>query len=394
MRNVADYCNTGDETLNGKCPDLSDNPGTGDESPIKASESKIQDHFSIFAATMPGEIVPYQTWRNAVAEELSLRQMDDLADEWLNCSQHFATFPLTEKNDKLPSRAKSVYVCADDPNHHAVCTCFTCHNRLCPECARRDSARLLSRYGPLVEDLAKQNSISRKFVKITLTTNIDVRDPDARQKTDEIMNKIPSMFSKWWGKKWRKHSGFLLSLEIGPAGKKIHFHILAYGKWIENRNGYENRLQDAWAEITGITNPIVWISNVNKHKVMKDLIENIKYITKFWKRDDDGNVIYLEPSLIPDLMLFFKGMRRIRSYGVFYSFKPVKTAHKCPTCKSDLVRWTPIEWEIFVHTGWFPDEQRSMLNLKHGDKSDDEKDCKKRKRPPPNLIQVNFWGNQ
>jgi hypothetical protein len=311
----------------------------------------------------------YEEWRADVYGALLDAGMADEADKWWACARGNAVwFPSTDT--PVGDDTKAVYVCPDHPGHHAKAQRITCQLRVCPECAKRESARLLARYMPVVKELAHRHHPKYRFRKIVLTTPLDVRDKDARQKLLHYFKCVPMMFDRLLPKGWRKEQGFLPAYEFGTHGLKLHFHIIFYGQWLDNRkaNGYP--LASAWEAVTGGECEVVRIYGIKPDDVEDEIVENLKYCTKFWKLDADGKPERLDPELVPVLLTVLKGTRRIRSYGLFYKIgKPVKEPMRCPACDAILVRWSATEWNIFAETGWLPDQAREHLGSDIANKS-------------------------
>lgn len=305
----------------------------------------------------PKEVIPsfnpltqggYEEWRADVYGALIDADMTKEADAWWACARDNAVwFPSSDT--PVSEDTKAVYVCPDHPGHHAKAQRITCQLRGCPECAKRESARVLARYMPLVHHLAHQHHARFRFRKIVLTTPVDLRSPNARDKALQYARCVPQVLDRLLDKGWRETQGFLVSWEFGAHGLKLHFHILFYGQWIDNRkaNGYP--LASAWTEATGAECEVTRIYGINPEDVESEVIENLKYVTKFWKLDKDGRPERFDPALMPVLLTVLKGTRRIRSYGVFYKVgKPIKEPARCPACDAILVRWSVLEWNIFA----------------------------------------------
>lgn len=306
----------------------------------------------------------YQQWRNQVYESLYDAGMEKVADDWLDCATQFATFELTPNDAKLPDNVKGVYVCSDRPEHYAKAVAFTCHCRACPDCARRETARLLARYMPIVEELSKKQVRRYAFRHIVLTTPIELEHPNIVYHLNRLMAAVPKLFDKLLPSNWREKQGCIVTAEFGEQGHKLHFHVFLYGQYIS-----QDDLSRAWQDVTGSLASVVFIRLVGFGEAVDKLAEQVKYVTKFWSRDKEtGLVEYFPPALVPVLLKALKGVRRVRSYGIFYGIKDVERISLCPHCNSQLNRWSPGEWRIYCETGWTPDEQE--LNLKPGNKSD------------------------
>lgn len=311
----------------------------------------------------------YEEWRADVYGALLDAGMTKEADAWWSCARGNAVwFPSTDTS--VGEDTKAVYVCPEHPGHYAKAQRITCQSRGCPECAKRDSARLLARYMPLIKQLSHQHHDRFRFRKMVLTTPIDLQSDNAHEKFLTCFRALPEIFDILLDAGWRNDQGALVAAEFGTVGKKLHFHLLFYGQWIDNRkkNGYP--LASAWKTVTGAECEVVRIYGVKPENVEAEAIETLKYVTKFWHLDEDGVPERFEPELMPVLLTVLKGTRRIRSYGIFYKVgKPIKDPARCPACEAILERWSVLEWNIFAETGWLPEKQRLCLGSDIANKS-------------------------
>ena len=316
----------------------------------------------------------YNQWRNSVFEALYEAGMESVADDWLKCATSFATFEVSTNDKKLADSVRSVYVCSHDPSHYAKAVCFTCHCRVCPDCARRETARLLARYMPTVETLAKKDSRRFAFRHIVLTTPLELEDSNISYHLNRLMAAVPKLFDNLLPADWRKKQGYIVTAEFGSTGHKLHFHVFFYGQYIP-----QNALSHEWERVTGSLASVVFIRRIAFSDATESLSEQVKYVTKFWSRDEQGEVAYFEPRLVPVLLNALAGIRRVRSYGLFYGIKEQESESLCPHCNAPVNRWTAGDWRIYAETGWLPDE--ALLNLKHGNNSSSEPSSKD-KSPP------------
>lgn len=311
----------------------------------------------------------YHEWRLFVAEALDAAGYQDEAAKYLNCScEEPVRFISASATISESGNAKAVYVCQSNAAHKPVAIFRTCQSRICPDCAKRESARLLARFSPKFQECIHAHHPTYKFRKIVLTTPYALDAPNAAQKYQELKAAIPKVFDRLLGKDWRKDQGFVRAAEFGPEGHKLHFHILFYGAWIDNRKHNDYPLSAAWKAVTGDECEIVHISAVNPEDIEHEVIETLKYSVKFWKKDADGTVNRLDPALMPVLFEVLKGTRRVEGYGIFYRLPPApERERECPVCGAACERWSVTEWNIFVMTGWTPDGQK--LNLRLADNS-------------------------
>jgi hypothetical protein len=314
-----------------------------------------------------GEQGDYHEWRLLVSDELRDAGHETDADAFWNCAADNASFsaphsyPVPEKRNIV-----RVYVCEE---HGVKVVRETCHLRICPDCARRAANRLLARFDPVFDSLVNAHHPRYRFRKIVLTTSLSLHDPDVAAQYLRLRNSIPKMFDELLPKNWRKSQGFIVADEFGETGEKLHFHILFYGQWIDNKERHGFPLGSAWRKVTGGDCVVTYISGILAEDLHTELMETLKYVCKFWKRDPEtGEVARLSPSSMVALHKLLKHQRRVRTYGLFFRV-PVSLNRKpeCPDCGEEMMRMTAIEYNIWLSTGWLPPEQ--SLYLRTGNKS-------------------------
>lgn len=287
----------------------------------------------------------YESWRNAVYEQLVIAGMDSDAERWLSC-ETYHKIPFS--GEDAPVGTKNIACCSREPlNHPRIAFKSTCGLRYCPTCAEQHSARLLARYAPVLTELALKSG-SRRLRKIMLSTPYSLEDDSTGDHYKKLMSAIPVMFDDLLGTEWRDHSGLLVGAEIGENGYKLHFHLLAYCKFIDQK-----QLATAWNKATDGHAEVVWIAEVSRDKssVEKAIAEQLKYCTKFWKLKHDGSRSMIDPHLIPKLAKLLAGTRRIRSYGLFYKIpEPEPETHYCEVCGSPMVMIWQSDWILFRET--------------------------------------------
>jgi len=296
----------------------------------------------------------YVRYRELVYVELLRAGMDKDAEAYLHCSDPVNCFQPDLSGD-LPLGTMGVNACSADHKHPAKTVCPTCHKRYCCDCAHQQSARLLARYTPFLKGLVRDSGDVYKLRHIVLTSPIRLIDPSCREEMHDLFNKIRDEF---WdiliGKNWRDDCGVLIASDFGEDGHKLHFHMLVYSPWIDKES-----ITDAWQQITSGLCEVNWIRLVTEdkdggHTVDSAVAEILKYATKLWKKDKDGKVIYLDPTLVPVLAIVLKGTRRIRSYGLFNGFTVAEEPHVCEVCAAPRIYLHPEEWYVYCETGFLP----------------------------------------
>lgn len=299
----------------------------------------------------------YLLWRVRVEDAYRAAGMHAEADRWADCSDPANFFNLS-KNESLPKSSVGAIVCSNDPEHYAKSVCPSCDFRTCPDCAHRHSARLLNRYMPALQELFDKPKKGWRFRKIELTTGISLLSDNLKNDINDLYESIRVLFEQCLDKTQVKDCGFIIAHEFGETGLKLHFHILYYGPYIDQKD-----LSDVWRSLTGWS--IVWIKQIGKYGHYETLqaavAETLKYCTKLWKRDRKGNVHYIKPRHVPVLHRAIASTRRVRSWGMFYNLQEPKAPAQCPTCEARLLKLSPTEHDIYLQTGWLPDDLLHVL---------------------------------
>jgi len=324
-----------------------------------------------------------KAWRNDVYEELNASGQYKVAERWLSCSDAFKTKISPQLGAKLPSSAEKAYVCSADHTHDTIIYSQSCDLRICPDCARMHSARLVARYLPKCEELLHSHHRNYMFRKIVFTTPFPLwRGSPFPLDGEWIRSRLLEGFD-WVSKAmnevmsekcpdWKASQGYLASYEFGEEGKKLHFHVVHYGNYLD-----QGKLVTAWKKASGGEAFVVDVRTfVHKGKNLEEsLKETLKYATKFYSKDKvTGQVEYIPAFLMPVLAQALEGTRRIRSAGVFYNLpEPKRDTHTCETCNSPMVAIPLDYFVIYCNTGLLPHEfydgDAAGLHLKPADKS-------------------------
>ena len=339
-------------------------------------------------------------WRAAVESEFRSAGLGDIADKWHECSDTQRQY-WSKKLPPIgiiPQNTKALYVCSNEPSHQIECRFASCDNRLCPECARRHSARLLARYVPVMTKALHNGKQRFSIRQVVLTTDIHVSDPDLQAKIKLYASKVKPLFDRVIvnskGNRisdWGKSQGMLFGFEFGEDGQHLHFHCLHYGQFLP-----QDKISEAWKALTGYS--VVYVNakarkNDPVEAIEGAVAETVKYTTKFWKVDvETGEKQYIEPKHVVHIHQALKGQRRFRSYGIFYNVpEPEKEPCTCKVCDSVMVRWKLIDYEIFLNTGFTPHEWDEFcepdLNLKLANKSPPDKPEQEANSPPQIPVQ-------
>lgn len=291
---------------------------------------------------LQAQVTANKTSRSDVFWALNARGHIAAAMDYVNCGH--------------PDLIRKWRVCSNSPHHHARPVGFSCHLRICSDCARRNAARLLSRYLPVARaaDEAKHPKFMLKH--ITLTTGWSLHDHDIDSRIREIWKALNKLLLAVWGDGWQKSGrGWLGGFEFGVEGQKLHLHLLAYCEYIPHAE-----LSAEWEKLTGFGN--VWIEAI--HGVKEAVKEVLKYATKL------SELSPADTALVHDVL---RGVRRVRGGGIFYNVpEPEKITNPvCKKCKSPIVDM-PCEafHKILAEESKRLPRASVLLYLIHGNKSE------------------------
>lgn len=307
------------------------------------------------------------TWRAEVVAALLAAGYTKESELFANCSDPGKIFTV-DYSANLPPGSIGVFVCENDPHHHAKAIAPTCKLRICPDCAHAHTARLMNRYVPELLDLEMSSETDHTCKHVVLTTPISLDDSDLREKIIALMKAVPRCFDLVAGKHWRKDSGLLVALEFGEEGRRLHFHCIWFGKFIN-----AGCLSTAWRIVTGGLARVVHIEQLDRsgddgRTLEAAVAEVCKYATKLAHKNADGSWRWMPAADVVKLFAALKGLRRVRSYGLLYNLEEKPRPHLCPVCSGGMLKLAPLEWTIWRETGWLPEEfaeaiKPSLFNL-------------------------------
>lgn len=317
-----------------------------------------------------------KSWRADVAEALYDAGLDKVADRWLSCSESPKTKVKPVDGAALPKNAEKVYVCSANHHHEAEVYSQTCDLRICPECARRQAARLVHRYLPLFLELAHRHHRTYMFRHIVFTSPYSLTDSDIRARMLAGFKQVESVMSGLMAEKcpeWKKEQGYLVGAEFGEEGRKLHYHVIHYGRYLP-----QPELSRKWREATGGEAYVVFVRGFPYpgHSIEETLREVLKYCVKFYSQDEvTGSITAIPAELMPLLCRTLDKTRRIRTAGLFYNVpEPERSTHSCETCGGAMVA-LPVDYFVtFCNTGFMPPEWNAAksgagLNSRPADKS-------------------------
>lgn len=296
-------------------------------------------------------------WRELCAEELENAGLDAAADSFRQCGNMYG-----------------VLACGRDVSHFQAPAMHTCKLRFCPICARRNASKLCERYYPALKAITAGARESFTFKTINLTTSISLYDPDIEEKTKKMYRAVSMFFDNvlgngrsGWAQKSSKcytGEGYLVAAEFGETGRKLHFHVLFFGRFLP-----QAMLSEEWKAITGFQ--VVDIRIV-KEGLKKGLKEVLKYISKFEKATHGEFSGFARPTEIVALAKVFNNMRRIRTRGLFYNLPDEREISDqvetnptiCPTCAADGKIVRLVCFEVDYWNKHYPQYHTKSLHLK------------------------------
>lgn len=315
-------------------------------------------------------------WRADVYEALSDADMPDMAERWLSCSDHPISKIKASPGAKLPANAEMILVCSGDHTHDAEIVTQTCDLRICPDCARRHSARLAARYTPKMLELLHQHHNTYRFRLVTFTLPYSLEAPDIREKYlagfDQVYRVMDEMMSVK-NPDWKKEQGFVVASEFGSEGYKLHYHAIHWGQYLD-----QGELCRRWFTATDGAAQIVDVrALVRKGKPIEEAVKEVfKYAVKFFSKDKITREVKCIPAnFIPALAHVLDKTRRVRAYGVFFNIpEPEPEIHSCEACGSAMTGIPVSYFEIYCNTGMLPKDywlanRSAELLLKPADKS-------------------------
>lgn len=275
----------------------------------------------------------------------------------------------------------NVAICEDDPEHDVRALPFTCHLRYCPDCERREQARKVARYVPILKDLAENSDRAGwSLKKIDLTTPYRLDDANAaglyQDAWDFFETWLQLLFQQLLPDemtKAEKHRqrisysahgvGALAAAEFGEHGHKLHFHCILYSPYVPKQ-----MITDTWRTASAGECEVNWIRRIDYHDVDDAVREQVKYVTKFTE---------LAPSLVVQLADVLDGSRRLRTYGLVRKAEKIEPEPcKCSVCSATITVMKVREYfEIVLMRNIAPKPEifdaarRIFLDLKHGNNS-------------------------
>lgn len=233
-------------------------------------------------------------WEKAARHALSLKKQ---ADRYETCGLEYAMIGCRECGHLLIGRRR-------------------CETRICEWCARKYAARIRRKQVGFAKQL--QYKAGKRAMFLTLTKKAHPMYRPEASDARRLFRGFRKLMKKLWPK---KHGcGAFAVLEVGK-NHNLHIHALIYGHYVP-----QDTISKLWLKITGDSS-VVWINEVRGAKRCINYL--LKYITKPHKYKDPKDTAHFL-----DMMI---GVRRIRTYGIFYNYPLArKDACPCPLCGGKL----------------------------------------------------------
>jgi len=343
------------------------------------------------------------TYRREVLMHLDQQKMWTVAGDYSRCQdpEHFRFL-----------------ACPENPEHFLKHVVYSCHLRICPECARREHRRLVGLWRPLLAEAIATAPIYFHPSHIVFTTARNIRDDDigdqfaptisAVDKTIKLYFESLRKVARYEIRKseWIKNKGsaskrtlFLKAaraMQTDAIARKLRSRLVVLRR--QNRGWWFNRIKRklaAGVSLKGLK--IGYLVGAEFGEKSQHLHMHAFYfgpylehdlLVEIWQQVTGAKVIYinggmsveaavdevfkyatklttLAPALVPKLHRTLEGHRRVRAYGLFHGMtvKADKPCTECPACGSQLEYWSEDQYAVWV-------ESNIEIYLKTGNKSE------------------------
>ncbi len=205
---------------------------------------------------------------------------------------------LADKLDRCHSRL-SVLTCG---RHIArIIPNFTCEFRLCPDCGRRRSQKLQTKYLPLMKAFMLHNKVTPVHLVLTQTHRKESR----KESVARIRNSFTKLTRRSFWKQYFKGGTWSLEFTKDKNGlHHTHLHIIGF-----RRKFFDiELLRDEWLAVTGD-------SHVLHLKPILDLAAGLQEVVKYVSKPLDIR------RFGADDLKEFLGLKNMRMFGTFGEFR-------------------------------------------------------------------------
>lgn len=179
---------------------------------------------------------------------------------------------------------------------------YTCGFRLCPDCARRRSSKVLRKYLPAVVAFPAVSNTQAVHLVLTQAHKVETLREAVKRLTAHFKTLRRRPF-------WNKHfkgGMFAVEFTIGKDGLyHAHLHILAF----RTRFFDVQDLKDLWFEITGDS------TNLRLDRIKGDIREGLREVLKYAVKP--ASIADFTPAHLTD----FLAMKNQRLFGTFGEFQ-------------------------------------------------------------------------
>lgn len=195
----------------------------------------------------------------------------------------------------------------------------SCKHRLCPECAARRGALLVSEHEDILKALRYPKMLTLTFLSVPHLSREYIRW--ARRCFTKLRHRM--IFRSCWGGIY----SFECTYTEG-VGWHLHIHAVLGSKWIP-----QDELSKEWEKITGAWD--VDIRAIRGRSKWAAIKEVIKYPAK-------AATFVGNPALVNEFLLATEGVSLAYGFGHMYRVKTKEHGHEalvCPVCGGSHIKW-------------------------------------------------------
>ena len=205
---------------------------------------------------------------------------------------------------------------------------FFCELRTCPVCSAKMTGKLYNELVKVIDILKLKNDYGNYsgFRHLILTIPVDDLKQDIKKAIKRVEYIRQFLYKKFAKKGIKTFWGAIAGLEIGQKTGMVHYHLLLYCPYID-----VHELRKIWK--IGYLKLI----RVKDEKYFYSALKNIvMYVINFSKMSKSGNMTM---ERIAEIEMALKGLRRVKTWGIFYNRLKlkVKTKFLCKKCNIQYV---------------------------------------------------------
>ncbi len=256
------------------------------------------------------------------------RTRSQRARERLDTKKHLQALAVALGEVELADKVKRCHA------HCSVLTCgrhvagiipnFTCEFRLCPDCARRRSRKLINKHLPIMREFLLRNHVAPVHLVLTQTHRAETR----KQSVKRLKDAFTKLQRRDFWKRYFKGGVWSVENTKGRDGlHHTHLHIIGFrSKFFDVA-----LLRAEWLAVTGD-------SHVLRLEKIKDLSNGLLEVVKYISKPLD--IQKFEKEDLADF-LGLKNMRLFGTFGEYRKFsKDYKPSDNAETALSDFSHLT------------------------------------------------------